>query len=73
LAGRWCAAVGLNWLLRRFKARIEDTVGSSTFGIPLLVSRYAAASASVAAGILFGLGVLRISQWLGGRGRQDLE
>jgi hypothetical protein len=71
LVGRWVAACGLNWLVRRFKARVEDTVGSSTFGVPLLVSRYAAASAVVAAGTLMGLGLVRIGRWLWGSERRD--
>jgi hypothetical protein len=73
LVGRWLAACGLNWLVRRYKARVEDTVGSSEFGIPLPVSPYAAVSAAVAAGLALGIGVHRIGRWLDKGTRRDRE
>jgi hypothetical protein len=64
LGGRWGAALALKWALRRFKARVEDTAGSSRFGVPLLVSRYAVAGAAALAGAVLGLVGLRVGRWL---------
>jgi hypothetical protein len=70
LAGRWGAALSLAWLMRRLKARVEDTVGSSRFGVPLLVSPYALASVATAVGAglgLVGLCAARCCRWRKGR------
>ena len=49
LLGRWAAILHMGWQMRRLRDRVEDTVGSSDFGIPLLVSVYALAA--IAAGL----------------------
>lgn len=55
LAGRWATILNMNWEMRRLKARVEDTVGSSSFGVPLLVSRYAIAAGAAALAFLAGV------------------
>ena len=61
-AGRWGAALVLKWLLRRFKARIEDTVGSSRFGLPLLVSPYAVVGVIALVGVCLCLVGMRVAR-----------
>ena len=46
LLGRWAAILHMGWQMRRLKSRVEDTVGSSDFGVPLLVSTYALVAAA---------------------------
>ena len=46
LVGRWAAILHMGWQMRRLKSRVEDTVGSSDFGVPLLVSTYALVAAA---------------------------
>ena len=67
LVGRWWVSVGMHWLMRQFKARVEDTAGSSAFGVPLLVSRYALTLWAVAA-VFLGILVLRAGERLHSRG-----
>jgi hypothetical protein len=64
LAGRWVGAVSLGWLMRLLKARVEDTVGSSRFGVPLLVSPYAVALGVAAISVLVGVVVRRVKRRL---------
>ena len=46
LVGRWAAILHMGWQMRRLKSRVEDTVGSSDFGVSLLVSTYALVAAA---------------------------
>jgi len=64
LAGRWVSALSLGWLMRLLKARVEDTVGSSRFGVPLLVSPSAVALGVAAIGALLGVVALRVKRRL---------
>lgn len=70
-AGRWGAALALKWLLRRFKARVEDRVGSSRFGVPLLVSPYAIVGVAALVSACLGLAWLRVARWFGPQGGSD--
>jgi len=54
LAGRWAAILHMGWQMRRLKGRIEDTVGSSEFGVPLVVSPFALAAVSFALVLFLG-------------------
>ena len=54
LLGRWMAILHMGWQMRRLRNRVEDTVGSSDFGVPLPVSTYALMAA--AAGLVLMLG-----------------
>lgn len=67
LAGRWLVALHLCYLLRRLKGRVQDTVGSSKFGLPLLVSPYALATGAAVAALLLGLWVKRVLKWFNSR------
>jgi len=71
LVGRWGAALGLNLLLRRLRARIEDVVGSSRFGVPLLVSPYAVVGVAAVVGACLGFVGLRIARWLWPEAEKD--
>lgn len=67
LAGRWLAVLHLGYLLRRLKGRVQDAVGSSTFGPPLLVSPYALAAGAAVVGLLLGLWAKRVLKWFKSR------
>ena len=71
LGGRWGAALLLNLLLRRLKARVEDTVGSRRFGVPLLVSPYAIVVFAALTGASLGLAGLRVARWFQPRVGRD--
>jgi hypothetical protein len=68
LAGRWLSALGLGWLMRQFKARVEDTVGSSGFGVPLLLSPYAVVLGVAVVSVFLGGLILRARKWIQSRG-----
>lgn len=67
LIGRWVAVLYLGYLLRRLKGRVQDTVGSSSFGLPLIVSRYALAAGGAVAALVLGLLVRRVLKWFSSR------
>ena len=69
LVGRWGTVVFMQWLLRRLKMRVEDTVGSSTFGVPLLVSPFALATLAVILALFFGLLAVLLGKKLGSHRR----
>jgi hypothetical protein len=71
LAGRWVGALTIAWLLRRLKARVEDSVGSSRFGVPLLVSPYAVIGVMAVLGACLGWVGLRVARWFQPRGGAD--
>jgi hypothetical protein len=63
LAGRWGSALVLEWVLRRLKARVEDAVGASRFGLPLLVSPYAVVGAAALVGACLGAITMCVARW----------
>ena len=63
--GRWLFVLLHQWQLRRLKGRVEDTVGSSQFGVPLPVSPYAAGCLLASLAGVAGLGLLLVSRMMG--------
>ena len=61
LLGRWAVLLQIRWQMRRLKARVEDTVGSSSFGVPLPVSRYALAAGAALAGLFLAVLTVKAS------------
>ncbi len=68
--GRWLAIGVRDFQMRRLKARVEDTVGNSSFGLPVLVSPYAIAIAAVGGAILLTLGIDKVRKYFQ-RGRYE--
>ena len=63
LGGRWLGVFCVNWMMRQLKARVEDTVGSSSFGAPVRVSPYAVILSVVLTGFFWGVFVLHAKRW----------
>jgi hypothetical protein len=60
LLGRWAAILHMGWQMRRLRDRVEDTVGSSDFGIPWPVSTYALIAAAAGLVLLLGRCICRV-------------